>query len=79
MVKFKEVTVQSFLGRRHAYSNLGYTILGQVIARVSGQSYEAFMLNLLKTVEIERMRIGRTRKEELQPDEVSTEVKCTRL
>ncbi|MCW0233316.1 MAG: beta-lactamase family protein [Ferrovibrio sp.] len=30
-------------GSRHAYSNIGYCILGRVIERVSGQTYEAFV------------------------------------
>lgn len=30
-------------GVQHGYSNLGYCMLGQIIERVSGQSYEAFV------------------------------------
>ena len=57
-------------GRRHAYSNLGYTVLGQVIERVTGQGYEEFMTTLLEAVEIKQMKIGRTRKNELSDEEV---------
>ena len=57
-------------GRRHAYSNLGYTVLGQVIERVTGQGYEEFMTTLLEAVEIKQMKIGRTRKNELNDEEV---------
>ncbi|CAH3121427.1 unnamed protein product [Pocillopora meandrina] len=57
-------------GRRHAYSNLGYTVLGQVIERVTDQGYEEFMATLLEAVEIKQMKIGRTRKNELSDEEV---------
>lgn len=57
-------------GKRHAYSNLGFTVLGQVIERSTGQSYEEFMLGILKSVAIEKMKIGRTRKKDLCSGEV---------
>ena len=58
------------IGKRHAYSNLGYTILGQVIERVTGQAYEEFMVRILKSVEVSHMKIGRTRKKDLDTNEV---------
>ena len=58
------------IGKRHAYSNLGYTILGQVIERVTGQGYEEFMVSILKSVEVSQMKIGRTRKKDLDANEV---------
>ena len=59
-----------FEGKRHAYSNLGYTVLGQVIERITGQGYEEFMLRILKRVGINQMKIGRTRKKDLDAEEV---------
>ena len=61
----------SLIGKRHAYSNLGYTILGQVIERATGQAYEEFMVSILKSVEVSQMKIGRTRKKDLDANEVS--------
>ncbi|XP_078373081.1 uncharacterized protein LOC144656716 isoform X2 [Oculina patagonica] len=57
-------------GKRHAYSNLGYTVLGQVIERTTGQGYEEFMTSLFKCVGITQMKIGRTRKKDLGDEEV---------
>lgn len=57
-------------GKRHAYSNLGFTVLGQVIEKTTRQSYEEFMLDVLKNVEIQNMKIGRTRKRDLTSEEV---------
>lgn len=57
-------------GRRHAYSNLGYTVLGQVIERATGQRYEEFMTTLLNVMGMKQMKIGRTRKNELSDKEV---------
>lgn len=59
-----------FEGKRHAYSNLGYTVLGLVIERRTGQAYEEFMMSILKCVGIRQMKIGRTRKKDLFAEEV---------
>ena len=64
----------AFKGKRHAYSNLGYTVLGQVIERTTGQAYEEFMTSLLKSVGINQMKIGRTRKKDLGFEEVGADV-----
>lgn len=64
----------AFKGRRHAYSNLGYTVLGQVIERKTGRAYEEFMIDLLKSVGINQMKIGRTRKKDLGDEEVRVDV-----
>ena len=72
-VKFKFLLVV-FKGKRHAYSNLGYTVLGQVIERKTGQDYEEFMTGLLKSVGINQMKIGRTRKKDLGNEEVRADV-----
>jgi N-acyl-D-amino-acid deacylase len=51
-------------GERYAYSNSGYCLLGRVIEKLTGQSYEESVRErLLKPRGIARMRIGRTRLE----------------
>lgn len=72
-MKFKFFLV-ALKGKRHAYSNLGYTVLGQVIERTTGQAYEEFMTSLLKSVGINQMKIGRTRKKDLGVEEVRADV-----
>jgi len=41
-----------------------------VIERITGQAYEEFMLRFLKRVGINQMKIGRTRKKDLDAEEV---------
>ncbi len=49
-------------GQRYAYSNFGYCVLGRVIEKVSGQSYEEYVqTSILKPLGITTMKIGRTR------------------
>ena len=36
-----------------------------------GQAYEEFMVSILKSVEVSQMKIGRTRKKDLDANEVS--------
>ena len=49
-------------GTRYAYSNYGYCLLGRVIEKISGQSYERYVqARVLKPMGVTRMRIGRTR------------------
>ena len=72
-MKFKFLLVV-FKGKRHAYSNLGYTVLGQVIERKTGQDYEEFMTGLLKSLGINQMKIGRTLKKDLGNEEVRADV-----
>jgi N-acyl-D-amino-acid deacylase len=49
-------------GERYAYSNFGYCLLGRVIEKLTGQSYESAMGALvLRPAGISRMRLGRTR------------------
>lgn len=46
-------------GTRYAYSNFGYCVLGRVIEKVSGQSYENFVREkILAPLGIQTMRIG---------------------
>ena len=48
-------------GSRHAYSNFGYCLLGRVIERVSGSTYESYVQReVLAPLGIRRMRLGRT-------------------
>jgi len=49
-------------GSRYAYSNFGYSVLGRIIEKVTGQSYEQATLSLvLAPAGITRMRLGHTR------------------
>ena len=49
-------------GERYAYSNFGYCLLGRVIEKMSGESYESYVRShVLKPLGITRMRIGATR------------------
>jgi len=44
---------------RYAYSNFGYSILGRVIEKITGQSYEQYVRDaVFKPLGIERARIG---------------------
>ncbi len=46
-------------GARYAYSNFGYCVLGRVIAKVTGRTYEQFVQEkILAPIGIRRMRIG---------------------
>jgi N-acyl-D-amino-acid deacylase len=48
-------------GERYAYSNVGYCILGRVVERVTGVSYEAYVrARVLAPAGAEGMRLGRT-------------------
>ena len=67
-------------GTRFAYSNFGYTLLGRVIEHASGESYEdAVRSRLLKPLGIERMRIGKTFREDRAPGEVRYHSKASGL
>ncbi len=58
-------------GERFAYSNFGYCLLGRVIEKIAGMSYEAYVQkNVLKPLGITTMRIGATRPEGRVPNEV---------
>lgn len=56
-------------GTRYAYSNLGYCLLGRVIEKVTGQTYDDYTRSLLARAGISAMRIGGSRLEELAPRE----------
>ncbi len=58
-------------GERYAYSNYGYCLLGRVIEKISGQSYDDFVKQqVLEPIGIRTMRIGRSRLDERQAGEV---------
>jgi len=58
-------------GARYAYSNFGYCVLGRVIEKVGGASYEKFVKeNVLALIGIKRMRIGASLAENRAEDEV---------
>jgi len=58
-------------GTKYAYSNFGYLLLGNIVAQVSGQPYERFVrAELLQPIGVQRMRLGRTARNEQRPDEV---------
>lgn len=56
-------------GAQYAYSNFGYCILGRLIEKASGKSYEEFVrTDLLQTMGIREMQIGSS--SEFRPKEV---------
>lgn len=58
-------------GTRYVYSNFGYAILGRIIERVSGMTYENYVKSaVLAPLGITRMQIGRTRLAQRVPGEV---------
>lgn len=58
-------------GTRYSYSNLGYGILGEIIARRSGMTYQDYVvMNILKPLDIHDMHIGRTYYRDKFPNEV---------
>jgi CubicO group peptidase (beta-lactamase class C family) len=58
-------------GTRYVYSNFGYVILGRVIERVSGMTYESYVKTaVLAPAGITTMRIGRTRLAQRAANEV---------
>jgi CubicO group peptidase (beta-lactamase class C family) len=58
-------------GERYAYSNFGYCVLGRVIEKASGQSYEAFVRKeILAPLGVHDAKLGRTLRENRAPGEV---------
>ncbi|MHB8902965.1 MAG: serine hydrolase domain-containing protein, partial [Thermoguttaceae bacterium] len=58
-------------GQRYAYSNYGYCLLGRIIEKVSRQSYGDYVTqHVLQPLGIRSMRLGRTRLDERQDNEV---------
>jgi len=58
-------------GKRFAYSNFGYSVLGRIIEKASGLKYDAFVRQeIFKPLGISRPRLGRTLPEGRAPGEV---------
>lgn len=58
-------------GTRYAYSNFGYAVIGRIIERVSGMSYERYVQDaVLAPAGVRRMRLGRSLYADRAPDEV---------
>ncbi|MEV4247836.1 serine hydrolase domain-containing protein [Streptosporangium canum] len=65
-------------GSKMVYSNYGYMLLGRIIEKVSGMSYESYVKQkLLAPVGITRMRLGRSLRAESPAGEVSYASKYT--
>ena len=61
-------------GQRYAYSNFGYCLLGRVVERLTGKTYEAYVQkNVLVPLSISSMKIGRTLKSGRAVNEVEYE------
>lgn len=58
-------------GRKYKYSNLGYTILGKIIERITGMKYEDYVqFAILHPLGIYDMHIGKSYEEDLYINEV---------
>ena len=58
-------------GERYAYSNFGYCLLGRVIEKLSGLSYESYVKkNVLDPIGATQMRLGATRLDQRAVNEV---------
>jgi N-acyl-D-amino-acid deacylase len=59
-------------GSRFAYSNFGYCLLGRVVERVAGTSYDRYVQHeVLAPLGIRRMRLGKTLRSERAATEVT--------
>jgi N-acyl-D-amino-acid deacylase len=59
-------------GTRYAYSNFGYCVLGRIIERVSGETYEGHVTeSVLGPAGISRMKVGRSLAADRAPGEVA--------
>lgn len=58
-------------GTKYGYSNYGYMLLGRIVEKASGMSYESYVRQrILAPVGITRLRLGRTLRSEAAPGEV---------
>ncbi len=58
-------------GGFYDYSNFGYCVLGKVIEKITGKSYETYMQeDILEKMNIKRMKIGKNRYIDRFPNEV---------
>lgn len=68
MLQYKNLEVDP--GKEYHYSNLGYNILARVIEKLSGETYEQYVLNhIMKPVGITDMKIAGSREKDLLPNE----------
>jgi len=59
-------------GEKYAYSNFGYCVLGRVIEKITGQSYESYVQqHVLLPLGITTMRIGHSLQSQRFPNEVT--------
>ncbi len=64
-------TLENVPGTNHAYSNFGYCVLGRIIEKVTGTTYENYVkTQILAPCGIENMSIGGDTQEELKPNEI---------
>ncbi|MEV0378890.1 serine hydrolase domain-containing protein [Nonomuraea sp. NPDC050643] len=65
-------------GTKMVYSNYGYMLLGRIIERVSGMSYESYIqTKLFKPLGITRMRLGESLKSQAAPGEIGYDSQYT--
>jgi len=58
-------------GSKHVYSNYGYLLLGRVVERVTGVTYEQYVRDrVFAPIGVTGARLGRTAEKNLRPDEV---------
>ncbi|MEW9527059.1 serine hydrolase domain-containing protein [Microbispora sp. NPDC049125] len=65
-------------GTKMVYNNYGYMLLGRIIEKVSGMSYESYVkTKLLQPLGITRMRLGKSLRSEAAPGEIAYESQYT--
>lgn len=57
-------------GTREEYSNFGYCVLGRLIEKVTGSTYEKYVQSLLAPLGVTQMQIGKSRLSERAQNEV---------
>lgn len=68
----RSLPLQFTPGTRHCYSNFGYAVLGRIIERISGSSYEQYVrTHVLAPMGISQMRLGNTLAHGRLPNEVA--------
>lgn len=67
-------------GARMAYSNLGYLVLGRVIAKVAKMDYEDFVrANVLRPLRLDSMKLGKATWDGREPDEARYHARGNRM
>ncbi|XP_046557378.1 uncharacterized protein LOC124266623 isoform X2 [Haliotis rubra] len=71
LVKFMMTRKLQFApGKRHAYSNFGFLVLGLVLERITQMKYETFMRTIFLRMGLHRLRVGFTKRILCDTDEV---------